>query len=111
MSMVIPLASRSAAPSLPATGAPTDPHQAFADAHNALSMAAYYLRQPAANVPGATRKAAQDHDSTTWRRRGSAGSEAEGINGMKSAFGARRPGLDESWLATRQPGFGKALAI
>ena len=59
----------------------------------------------------ATRKAAQDHDSTTRRRRGSAGSEAEGINGMKSAFGARRPGLDESWLATRQPGFGKALAI
>jgi hypothetical protein len=33
--------------------------QAFADAHNALSMAAYYLRQPAANVPGATRKAVQ----------------------------------------------------
>ncbi|MBS0467104.1 MAG: hypothetical protein JSR14_07810 [Proteobacteria bacterium] len=57
--MVIPLASRSAAPSLPATGAPTDPHQAFADAHNALSMAAYYLRQPTANLPGATRKAAQ----------------------------------------------------
>lgn len=59
MSMVIPLASRRAAPSLPATGAPADPHQAFADAHNALSMAVYYLRQPSANVPGATRKAAQ----------------------------------------------------
>ena len=39
-------------------GAP-DPMQAYADAHNALSMAAYYLRQPAANVPGATRKTVQ----------------------------------------------------
>jgi hypothetical protein len=37
----------------------TDPIQAFADASNALAMAAYYLRQPAANVPGATRKAVQ----------------------------------------------------
>lgn len=36
-----------------------DPVQAFADASNALAMAAYYLRQPAANVPGATRKAVQ----------------------------------------------------
>ncbi len=36
-----------------------DPLQAFADASNALAMAAYYLRQPAANVPGATRKAGQ----------------------------------------------------
>lgn len=35
-----------------------DPVQAFADASNALAMAAYYLRQPA-NVPGATRKAVQ----------------------------------------------------
>lgn len=33
--------------------------QAYADAQNALSMAAYYLRQPAANVPGATRKTVQ----------------------------------------------------
>lgn len=39
-------------------GAP-DPMQAYADAQNALSMAAYYLRQPAANVPGATRKTVQ----------------------------------------------------
>jgi hypothetical protein len=30
-----------------------------ADAHNALSMAVYYLRQPEANVPGARRKAIQ----------------------------------------------------
>lgn len=36
-----------------------DPLQAFADASNALAMAAYYLRQPSANVPGATRKAVQ----------------------------------------------------
>ena len=27
--------------------------------NNALSMAAYYLRQPGGHVPGATRKAAQ----------------------------------------------------
>lgn len=38
MSMVIHLASRCAAPSLPSTGAP-DPIQHFADAHNALAMA------------------------------------------------------------------------
>lgn len=37
----------------------TDPVQAYADAHNALSMAAHYLRQPGANVPGATCKAVQ----------------------------------------------------
>lgn len=58
MSMVIHLASRSASPTLPAKGSP-DPVQAFADASNALAMAAYYLRQPGANVPGATRKAVQ----------------------------------------------------
>lgn len=58
MSMVIPLASRRAASVLPAQGSP-DPIQAYADASNALAMAAYYLRQPAANVPGATRKAVQ----------------------------------------------------
>ena len=59
MSMVIHLASRCAAPSLPATGTP-DPIQHFADAHNALAMALHYLRQPGdANVAGATRKAVQ----------------------------------------------------
>ena len=51
-------ASRSAAPlSLPTTG--TTPNQLHADAHNALSMAVYYLRQPEANVAGARRKAVQ----------------------------------------------------
>lgn len=59
MSMVIHLASRCAAPSLPATGTP-EPIQHFADAHNALAMALHYLRQPGdANVAGATRKAVQ----------------------------------------------------
>lgn len=43
---------------LPATGTP-DPIQLHADAHNALSMAVFYLRQPHANVPGARRKAIQ----------------------------------------------------
>lgn len=42
----------------PTTGT-TDPIQLHADAHNALSMAMFYLRQPAANVPGARRKAVQ----------------------------------------------------
>ena len=36
--------SRSAAPS-------QDPHQLHADAHNALCVALFYLRQPQANVP------------------------------------------------------------
>ena len=36
-----------------------DPIQLHADAHNALSMAVYYLRQPQADVPGARRKAVQ----------------------------------------------------
>ena len=45
--------------SLPATGKTPDPIQLHADAHNALSMAVFYLRQPAANVPGARRKAVQ----------------------------------------------------
>lgn len=58
MSMVIPLASRSAAPTLPVKGS-NDPVQAFADASNALAMAARYLRQTDANVTGATRKAVQ----------------------------------------------------
>ncbi|MEQ6472153.1 hypothetical protein [Comamonas sp. wu1-DMT] len=47
-----------AAASTPALGTP-DPIQLHADAHNALSMAVFYLRQPAANVPGARRKAIQ----------------------------------------------------
>lgn len=46
------------APTQPATGNP-DPIQLHADAHNALSMAVYYLRQPEVNVPGARRKAIQ----------------------------------------------------
>lgn len=47
------------------TAAPTlitctpDPIQLHADAHNALNMAMFYLRQPHANVPGARRKAIQ----------------------------------------------------
>ncbi len=51
-------ASPCAAPALPATGTP-DPIQLHADAHNALSMALHYLRQPVANVPGARRKVIQ----------------------------------------------------
>ena len=50
MSMVIHLASRCAAPSLPATGTP-DPIQHYADAHNALSMALHYLRKRAVIPP------------------------------------------------------------
>lgn len=52
------LASRSAAPITPATGT-SDPIQLHAEAHNALSMALHYLRQPQTNVPGAARKAVQ----------------------------------------------------
>ena len=62
MTNVITLASRSAAPTSPQgarLGAPTDPIQLYADAHNALAMALHYLRQPDANVPGAARKAVQ----------------------------------------------------
>jgi hypothetical protein len=33
--------------------------QLFAQAENALAMASWHLRQPSANVPGATRKAVQ----------------------------------------------------
>lgn len=58
MSRVINLASRSAAPTLPTMGT-TDTIKAFAEAHNALSMALHYLRQPSGNLPGATRKAVQ----------------------------------------------------
>ena len=36
-----------------------DQIQLHTDAHNALAMALYYLRQPEANVPGAARKAVQ----------------------------------------------------
>ena len=60
MTNVIPLASRCAAPTQGARlGAPSDPVQLYADAHNALAMALHYLRQPDANVPGAARKAVQ----------------------------------------------------
>lgn len=50
-------ACTSAATAAPAKGA--DPIQLHAEAHNALNMAVYYLRQPQANVPGAARKAVQ----------------------------------------------------
>ncbi|WP_043003946.1 hypothetical protein [Comamonas testosteroni] len=46
------------AASTPTTGT-VDPIQLHADAHNALSMAAFYLRQPQVNVPAARRKAVQ----------------------------------------------------
>ena len=46
------------APTLPTTGT-ADPIQLHADAHNALSMAVFYLRQPQADVAGARRKAVQ----------------------------------------------------
>ena len=46
------------AASTPTTGT-VDPIQLHADAHNALSMAVFYLRQPQANVSGARRKAVQ----------------------------------------------------
>lgn len=50
--------SRRAAPS-PSTTGTADPIQLHADAHNALNMAVFYLRQPDANVAGARRKAIQ----------------------------------------------------
>ncbi len=48
-------------PHVPATGHPSPAHpiQLHADAHNALTMALHYLRQPTANVPGAARKTVQ----------------------------------------------------
>ena len=48
-------------PNAPATGHPSPVHpiQLHADAHNALTMALHYLRQPTANVPGAARKTVQ----------------------------------------------------
>lgn len=48
----------SLAPASPTSGTP-DPIQLHADAHNALNMAVFYLRQPQANLPGARRKAIQ----------------------------------------------------
>ena len=52
-------ASRCAAPqNLHAVGV-ADPIQLHADAHNALNMAVYYLRQPQANTVAARRKAIQ----------------------------------------------------
>ncbi|WEE75957.1 hypothetical protein LZ683_17530 [Comamonas testosteroni] len=52
-------AGRCAAPqNRDALGIP-DPIQLHADAHNALNMAVFYLRQPDANVAGARRKAIQ----------------------------------------------------
>ena len=53
------LASRRAAPTPTPTTGNHDPIQLFADAHNALAMASYYLRQPEANHAGAARKAGQ----------------------------------------------------
>lgn len=55
MTAITQQASRAATPT---TGNP-NPIQLHADAHNALSMAVFYLRQPTANVPGARRKAIQ----------------------------------------------------
>lgn len=51
-------ASRSAARTLPTKGTP-DPIQLHAQAHNALNMAVFYLRQPQANTTAARRKAVQ----------------------------------------------------
>ena len=51
-------ASRRAAPASPAIGT-IDPIQLHADAHNALNMAVFYLRQPQANTAAAKRKAIQ----------------------------------------------------
>jgi len=49
---------RALAPASPIMGKP-DPIQLHADAHNALNMAVFYLRQPHANVLEARRKAIQ----------------------------------------------------
>ncbi len=57
MTTVTTPASPCAAPSHPAHELATA--QLFATAENALSVALYHLRQPAANVPGAARKAVQ----------------------------------------------------
>ncbi|MGC4059869.1 MAG: hypothetical protein QM749_03010 [Aquabacterium sp.] len=57
MNTVPNLASPCAVPSTPVDELATA--QLFACAENALSVALYHLRQPAANVPGAARKAVQ----------------------------------------------------
>lgn len=57
MSAVTDLASRRAASQ--ATPQDLEPIQLHAQAGNALSVALFYLRQPASNIPGATRKAVQ----------------------------------------------------
>ena len=59
MSKVYDLASRRAAPTLPASGTSHDPIQLHMQAHNALSMALHYMRLPEANVPGAALKSVQ----------------------------------------------------
>ena len=58
MTNVIPLARRRATATTPSMGTP-DPIQLHAEAHNALSVALHYLRQPSGNVPGALRKTVQ----------------------------------------------------
>lgn len=55
---VISQASRRAARTKPTTGT-IDPIQLHADAHNALNMAVFYLRQPQADTAAARRKAVQ----------------------------------------------------
>lgn len=57
MSMVMTLASSHAAPLTPLSE--LEISQLHAQAENALSVALFHLRQPAANVPGAARKAVQ----------------------------------------------------
>lgn len=57
--IAITKASRRAAPSPTTTTGTPDLIQLHADAHNALNMAVFYLRQPDANVAGARRKAIQ----------------------------------------------------
>jgi hypothetical protein len=58
MTNVMSLAGPRAAPIPPATGIP-DPIQLHASVHNALTVALHYMRQPTANVPGASRKVVQ----------------------------------------------------
>ncbi|WP_367065245.1 hypothetical protein [Oryzisolibacter sp. LB2S] len=59
MSMVIHLASRTAAPHRPELATAHDPVRLHAEAHNALSMALHYLREPQDNTRSAMRKAVQ----------------------------------------------------
>ena len=53
-----------------------DQIQLHTDAHNALAMALYYLRQPNANLPGAARKAVQA--LAALRRLDASASQAQG---------------------------------